>query len=151
MTVVFGYALLAVQFGSVAVEIAGAALILNEKLAVVATFKLSVAFTTAVKLPVAVGVPVIVPDAAPIVRPAGNPVADHVIGAVPLLLAMVVAGYARLTVQSWSVPAPDVIEGVWFNVSVNVFVSLAPALSVTVNCTLNVPAAVGVPVIAPPR
>jgi hypothetical protein len=90
--VVLGYAALTVQFGTVAVVIDGATLILNEKLAVVETLKLSFAVTTAVKLPLAVGVPLTAPLDASIVMPAGKPVADHVMGAVPLLLVIVVEG-----------------------------------------------------------
>jgi hypothetical protein len=98
-------------------------------------------------VPEAVGVPLITPDVALILNPAGSPVAVKLVG---LLVAVIVTLYAELTVP----PGSDVllITGVGCAGLINklsVFTGLVPTLFVAVRFTLNVPVAVGVPLIAP--
>src|SRR5581483_11219652 len=109
----------------------------------------SVRVKVGVLVPVDVGVPVIAPEEF-IVRPAGNPLTDQVYGKVPPLPAML-AEYWTPTIPPDSVvvlidgPAAMVIDR-FVVVTLRWFGLLA---SVRVKLGVLVPAAVGVPEIAP--
>ena len=109
----------------------------------------SVTVTVTVLVPAAVGVPVICPELALIVSPAGNPAAPHVYGVAPPAAATV-AVYAAPTAPAGKSVVMMVKPG-GFTRSANAFVAVFAGIeeSVTVNVTLLVPAAVGVPVICP--
>lgn len=147
--------MLTVPFGSEVVVIdtgvdADPIVMLSAALAV--TWFASVTVTVKVAGPAAVGVPVIAPLEA-IVKPAGSapPVTANVYGAVPFVAATL-AVYAAFIVPLGSVVV--VIEtGVTSAATLTVKFALAftPPASVTVIVKLELPAAVGVPVIAPPE
>ena len=96
-----------------------------------------------------VGVPDTVPVAASTDRPGGSPVADQ--------LAIVAVGEESVTLARSDTAVPDtptwapglVTATVLLSVQVNVAVPLKPALSLAVTVTLNEPAVVGEPLIAP--
>src|SRR5579859_4037098 len=104
-------------------------------------------FTCMVKLPAAVGVPAIAPVEVLSVRPAGSVPAttEKVNGAVPPVT--VIAGLLKATPTSPEFTAEQAREGPATMVNGQVPVAVTPLASVTL--TVNVPAAVGVPVIAP--
>src|SRR4029079_17918303 len=99
-------------------------------------------------VPAAVGVPVIAPVLALRLSPAGSGPGDNeqVYGVVPPLAAAVceytpvASPFNRVVV---------VIDGAVAMVIDSALVAVAPTLSVTFSVKLNIPAAVGVPVIAP--
>ena len=96
--------------------------------------------------PAAVGVPETTPVLAFSERPAGSAVEVKVYGAAPPEPVSCEFGYTRFTVQSGREPPPT---GAVPNVRERMREALAPALSVTLIVTENVPDAVGVPESAP--
>jgi hypothetical protein len=99
------------------------------------------------KLPMTLVVPEITPVFASMFSPTGRPLAAHAYGVVPALAATVVE-YA----VPWCAAGSDavLIAGTSLIVNEYVFDPVAPAASVTVTTTLNVPFCVGVPEMSPP-
>ena len=125
--------------------VAGSAItMLNALLVLVPALSRTV--TVTLDVPGAVGVPDMAP-AADMVRPPGKPVALHASGGTPPVAAND-AVYAVPTVPL----AADVVvitSGAGAMVTVKDPAAVAPALSLTVAVTVNLPAALGVPLIAP--
>ena len=89
-----------------------------------------------------------VPLPAPITRPAGRPVAHQVMVALEVSLAKMVR--AVMALPDWLDWAPGLVTAMELvMVQVKLAEALKPALSVAVMVTLEVPAVVGVPVMAP--
>jgi hypothetical protein len=126
----------------------GGALIVNVYVRMAVAPVLSVAVTVTVDVPTAVGVPEITPVFGLIDKPAGTPLADHVIVPVPPVADMVGLGYTRPRVDAGNVDGPLIVSA---GLIVNVYARVAVALkaSVTLTCTVNEPDAVGVPEITP--
>ena len=125
-----------------------AGLIFNDSEAVADFDPLSVTFTVKLLDPAVPGVPEMDPPADRL-NPAGNdPLAsDHVYGAVPPV-ALSDCAYTVPTLPSGR-DVVAIVGGLGLAVMENAFVSLPPALSVNLTVKLAVPAAEGVPPIAP--
>jgi hypothetical protein len=133
------------------VEIASACRTVSDRLALlVAGVGLveSVSVTTTVLVPAAVGVPLIAPVEALSVKPGGRPVAPQWYGALPPDPASV-AAYAEFTAPFGSEVVPIASAGAITSGRFFVAVVCDALESLTVTETLLVPAAVGVPLIAP--
>jgi hypothetical protein len=145
---VWEYAVPTVPPGNDEIEMVGANAIEIESTFV--SFAPTASTTCSVKLnnPAAVGVPEIAPVLALRLSPAGSGPGDndHVNGCVPPVTAAVWE-YTALTVPFASTLV--VIDGAAPIVMVRALVAVAPTLSVTFSVILEVPATVGVPVIAP--
>jgi hypothetical protein len=137
--------------GEAVVILSAGAIVTDRFLVAVACVGLleSVTVTATVLVPDAVGVPPIAPVDAFSVRPAGSPVAVHVYGALPPL-ATRVAPYAVFTAPLGRDVVVMATAGAIVNVKFLVAVRCVGLVeSVTVTATVLVPAAVGVPLIAP--
>src|SRR5947208_7367336 len=117
---------------------------LNVLLALVPALSRTV--TVKLDVPGAVGAPDIAPED-DIVRPLGSPLALQVNGGTPPLAAND-AEYAVPTVPP-GVDAVVIARGAGAMVTVNVADAVAPAFSLTIAVTVNLPAAVGLPLMAP--
>jgi hypothetical protein len=126
----------------------GAAFIVIESAAVAVLLALSVTFAVKFEAPVAVGVPVIAPVEVTRDSPAGRlPVAiAQVYGLAPPVAASIWL-YATLIVSAGRLDVV-IVNGAMTAMD-SACVAAAPTLSVTFAVKLDVPVAVGVPVIAP--
>lgn len=144
------YATLTVSAGRLAVVIVTAALTTMDKAFVAVAPTLSVTLAVKLDVPDVVGVPVIAPVEATMESPAGRlpEEIDHERGEVPPVEARVWL-YVAPTVVAGRLDV--VIEGAALTTMESAFVALAVSVSVALTVKLEVPDAVGVPVIDPPE
>ena len=118
------------------------------KLFVPAAVRASATAAATVNVPAAVGVPEMMPVEESMANPAGSPEADQTYGVVPPVAVGFAEVYATPTSPS-GIDTGHVTTSAGFTVIAYAFVAVAVMASVMVRDTLNVPAVVGEPEIAP--